>query len=411
MELGTIDSNERESVSPDSEKPDIMKIGIVCYPSIGGSGVVASELGKGLQERGHEIHFFSYDLPHRLDGSEDSFVFHHVDVPLYPVFRFPPYTLALATKIAEAAEKSGLDLVHVHYAIPHSTSALLAKMMMCHYNKKRLRIITTLHGTDTDLVGKEPSYRPVLEYSINGSDAVTAVSQYLKKSTLEEFDVNRDIKVIYNPIDMSLFRPPEKKRPSPAGGEKTILHISNFRPVKRVVDAVRILDLVRNFQHANLLFLGEGPDLPMAERTARQLGLLDRVTFKGKVENVEEWLRNGDLLLSTSEMESFGMTIAEAMASELPVVAYRVGGVSEVMEDRLHGRLVDLGETCMAAKAIAGILADPALGERYGKEGRRRIAERFRLEKIAGEYEALYEEVMNQEPLTMKGLAANCFCG
>lgn len=178
-----------------------MKIGIVCYPSIGGSGIVASELGKGLMDRGHEIHFFSYDLPHRLIGDGRLFNFHHVDVPLYPVFRFPPYTLALATRLAEVADREQLDVIHVHYAIPHSTSALLAKLMVCHYNRRDLKIVTTLHGTDIDLVGWEPSYRTIVEYSINTSDAVTAVSEYLKRATLEKFRIEREIEVIYNPIE------------------------------------------------------------------------------------------------------------------------------------------------------------------------------------------------------------------
>ncbi|KXK28819.1 MAG: GDP-mannose-dependent alpha-(1-6)-phosphatidylinositol monomannoside mannosyltransferase [Candidatus Hinthialibacteria bacterium OLB16] len=256
-----------------------MKIGMVCYPSIGGSGIVASELGKGLMDRGHEIHFFSYDLPHRLAGDERRYHFHHVDVPLYPVFRFPPYTLALATRLTEVAQEHDLDLIHVHYAIPHSTSGLLAKMMACHYNHKDLKIITTLHGTDIDLVGWEPSYRTIVEYSINSSDAVTAVSNNLKSATLEKFKVNRDIHVIYNPIDTTVFHPAPNS-PVNNHSPKTILHVSNFRPVKRVQDAVKVLDLARNHLPVRLVFLGDGPDRDLAEKTARQLGVLDRVVFR-----------------------------------------------------------------------------------------------------------------------------------
>jgi N-acetyl-alpha-D-glucosaminyl L-malate synthase BshA len=372
-----------------------MKIGIVCYPSIGGSGIVASELGKGLIHRGHEIHFFSYDLPHRLIGDGSLFTFHHVDVPIYPVFRFPPYTLALATKLAEAAEQHQLEVIHVHYAIPHSTSALLAKLMSCHYNRRDLKIITTLHGTDIDLVGWEPNYRAITEYSINSSDAVTAVSEYLKLATQEKFKVTRDIRVIYNPIDTSVFHPAPETPSTNGQRVRTILHISNFRPVKRVQDAVKILDLVRNHLPVRLVFLGDGPDRSVAEKTARQLGVQDRVVFEGTISNIEEWLRRGDLLLSTSSLESFGMSIAEAMASGLPVVAYRVGGIPEVVEDGVQGRLVEPGDVCGAAKAVAEILTNPTLSKTYGRNARERIESKFKLELVAEQYERLYQEVLD----------------
>lgn len=371
-----------------------MKIGMVCYPSIGGSGIVASELGKGLMDRGHEIHFFSYDLPHRLAGDERRYHFHHVDVPLYPVFRFPPYTLALATRLTEVAQEHDLDLIHVHYAIPHSTSGLLAKMMACHYNHKDLKIITTLHGTDIDLVGWEPSYRTIVEYSINSSDAVTAVSNNLKSATLEKFKVNWDIHVIYNPIDTTVFHPAPNS-PVNNHSPKTILHVSNFRPVKRVQDAVKVLDLARNHLPVRLVFLGDGPDRDLAEKTARQLGVLDRVVFEGSVQNIEERLRQADLLLSTSSNESFGMSIAEAMASGLPVVAYRVGGIPEVIEDGIQGRLVGPGCFCEAARAVVQILSNPVLHRQLGKQARERIEQHFRSDLIARQYEELYQSVLN----------------
>lgn len=370
-----------------------MRIGIVCYPSIGGSGIVASELGKALLERGHEIHFFSYDLPHRLAGDAAGYTFHHVDVPIYPVFRFPPYTLALATTLAEAAQTHQLDIIHVHYAIPHSTSALLAKMMACHYNQRDLKIITTLHGTDIDLVGWEPSYRTIVEYSINHSDAVTAVSENLKRATLEKFKVTQDIRVIYNPIDTQVFHP----NPTPAPNNnrmKTLLHVSNFRPVKRVQDAVKVLDLAKNYLPVRLVFFGDGPDRPLAEKTAKQLGVLDRVDFQGSVQNIEERLRQGDLLLSTSNNESFGMSIAEAMATGLPVVAYRVGGIPEVVEDGVNGRLVEPGCYCEAARAVVEILSNPTLHIQYGQSARARIEQHFRCDLIAKQYEDLYQEVL-----------------
>ena len=376
-----------------------MKIGIVCYPSIGGSGIVATELGKGLLDRGHDIHFFSYDLPERLNGYSGRFFFHHIDVPLYPVFRFPPYTLALATSIAEAAEQHQLDVIHVHYAIPHSTSALLAKMMTSFYQGKDLKIITTLHGTDIDLVGWEPSYRKIVEYSINSSDAVTSVSHHLKRATHEKFRINRDIQVIYNPIDTDLFRPlPDREGPNP--GKKRILHISNFRPVKRVVEAVKIIDIIRSCSNpVELVFLGDGPDRAEAEKTAQQLGVTDLVTFAGKAHRVEEWLQKADLLLSTSEMESFGMSIAEAMSCGVPVVAYRVGGVPEVVEDGIQGKLVGVGEVCSAAKAINDILASKEIWHAYSQSARDRIVEKFRLELITQEYENLYARVLKQDPV------------
>jgi N-acetyl-alpha-D-glucosaminyl L-malate synthase BshA len=359
-------------------------------------------------ERGHEIHFFSYDLPHRLNGEEKNFNFHHVDVPLYPVFRFPPYTLALATAIAKSAEEDQLDIVHVHYAIPQSTSALLAKLMSCYYNAKRLRIITTLHGTDIELVGNEPNYKPVVEFSINSSDAVTAVSHYLKAATMETFDVRKEIRVIHNPIDTHLFRPAGEGTDGRSEEGFTILHVSNFRPVKRVEDAVKILDLVRNTHNARLVFLGEGPELPHAQRTARQLGVADRVFFEGRTDQVPEWLRKADLLLSTSELESFGMTIAEAMASQLPVVAYKVGGVPEVVEDGVQGRLVRKGDICAAAKAVADLLANQQLRQTYGIAARKRILEHFELEKITSEYEICYQEVLNSKPASLVGMTGDC---
>ncbi len=376
-----------------------MKIGIVCYPSIGGSGIVATELGKGLLDRGHDIHFFSYDLPERLNGYSGRFFFHHIDVPLYPVFRFPPYTLALATSIAAVAEQHQLDVIHVHYAIPHSTSALLAKMMTSYYQGKDLKIITTLHGTDIDLVGWEPSYRKIVEYSINSSDAVTSVSRHLKKATHEKFRINRDIQVIYNPIDTEAFCPlPDRRGPNEK--KKQILHISNFRPVKRVVEAVKIIDIVRSCcESVELVFLGDGPDRAEAERTAQQLGVTDHVVFAGKVNHVEEWIQKADLLLSTSEMESFGMSIAEAMSSGIPVVAYEVGGVPEVVEDGVEGSLVEMGGLCSAAKAISDILSNPTVWNSYSRAARQKVLGKFQLESITEQYENLYDRVLKQEPI------------
>lgn len=373
-----------------------MRIGIVCYPSIGGSGIVATDLGKSLARMGHEIHFFSYDVPHKLEGATEQFHFHHVDVPFYPLFRFPPYTLALATSIYEANAVSPLDILHVHYAVPHSTSALLAKQMICSKKNERLKVITTLHGTDTDLVGQMPQYKPAVEYSLNWSDAVTAVSRYLKEMTERQFEIQKPIHVIYNPIDSNLFSPlPEEERSQRC--EKRIIHISNFRPVKRVIDVIKTFDLIASVMHARLVLVGDGPDRHEAEMLVGQLGLNDKVEFAGPQQDVVESLRNSDLLLSTSETESFGLTIAEAMSCEVPVVATSVGGVPEVIEHGVTGFLAPLGDIqCLAESAIQ-VLRCPKRFASVGQAGRKRILEQFEMNKITQQYLDLYEQVLNSD--------------
>ncbi|MDP8242788.1 MAG: N-acetyl-alpha-D-glucosaminyl L-malate synthase BshA [Candidatus Hinthialibacter antarcticus] len=373
-----------------------MRIGIVCYPSIGGSGIVATDLGKSLARMGHEIHFFSYDVPHKLEGATEKFHFHHVDIPFYPLFRFPPYTLALATSIYEANAVAPLDILHVHYAVPHSTSALLAKQMICSKRNEKLKVITTLHGTDTDLVGQMPQYKPAVEYSLNWSDAVTAVSRYLKDMTERQFEIHKPIHVIYNPIDSALFSPsPEEDRAQRS--EKRIIHISNFRPVKRVIDVIKTFDLISNVIQARLVLVGDGPDRSEAEMLVAQLGLVDKVEFAGPQQDVVESLRNADLLLSTSETESFGLTIAEAMSCEVPVVATSVGGVPEVIKHGVTGFLAPLGDIqCLAESAIE-ILRCPKRFAAIGKAGRQRILEHFEMEKITKQYVDLYNEVLNSD--------------
>ncbi len=371
-----------------------MKIGIVCYPSIGGSGIVATELGKSLSRRGHQVHFFSYDVPHKLEGADEQFHFEYVDVPLYPLFRFPPYTLALASTIYQTCKEHQLDILHVHYAVPHSTSAFLAKQMLCSRGESHLRVITTLHGTDTELVGLMPSYKPVVEFSIDSSDIVTAVSGHLKKSTLSQFDIHRDIRVIYNPIDTDLYSPSTDEDKFHKD-KKTIVHISNFRPVKRINDVVKVFDLIHSAMPARLVFIGEGPDRSTAELLICKLGLQDRVTFLGPQADVTETLRHADLLLSTSESESFGLTIAEAMACEVPVVASAVGGVPEVIEDGVTGYLAPVGCIRTLAKSAIEILSDSKKQEAFGKAGRQRVLNTFAQELITTQYERLYEEVLN----------------
>ncbi len=375
-----------------------MRIGIVCYPSIGGSGIVASDLGKSLARMGHEIHFFSYDVPHKLEGATETFHFHHVDVPFYPLFRFPPYTLALATSIYEANSESPLDILHVHYAVPHSTSALLAKQMICSKRNEQLKVITTLHGTDTDLVGQMPQYKPAVEFSLNWSDAVTSVSRYLKNITEKQFDIHKPIHVIYNPIDSDQFSPlPEEQRKHNC--QKRIVHISNFRPVKRVIDVIKTFDLISNIIHAKLILVGDGPDRSEAEQLVSQLAIADKVEFTGPQHDVVGTLQHADLLLSTSETESFGLTIAEAMSCEVPVVATSVGGVPEVVEHGETGFLAPLGDIqCMAESAIE-VLRCPERFAQIGKAGRRHILDNFEMNKITKQYLDLYEDVFTSEDL------------
>lgn len=370
-----------------------MKIGIVCYPSVGGSGIVASELGKSLSRRGHSVHFFSYDIPMKLEGATEKFHFHHVEVPLYPLFRFPPYTIALASKIYETSKKDPLDILHVHYAVPHSTSAFMAKQMLCSRGESPLKVITTLHGTDTALVGQMASYKPVVEYSIDFSDAVTAVSNFLRERTLEDFDIHQDIHVIHNPIDTAIFCPPPEKSKN---RKKLIVHISNFRPVKRIPDAIRVFDLVRYQVAAELLMVGEGPERAGAERLASQLGLENQVKFIGWQPDVEEVLKRADLLISTSEYESFGMSIAEAMATELPVVATQAGGIPELVLDGTTGYLAPVGDVQALAEAIIKIFATPGKQEEFGQAGLQRIKSHFHVDKITDQYEALYQYVKSQ---------------
>ena len=370
-----------------------MKIGIVCYPSVGGSGIVASELGKSLSRRGHEVHFFSYDIPAKLENATEKFHFHHVDVPVYPLFRFPPYVIALASNIYEASKENPLDILNVHYAVPHSTAAFMAKRMLTSRGEPSFKVITTLHGTDTALVGQMASYKPVVEYSIDFSDAVTAVSGYLQKQTQELFHIRQKIHVIYNPIDTAIFNPPAEK---PKNAKKVIVHISNFRPVKRVCDAVKVFDLIACRIPAELWFVGEGPEMSGAEQMAAQLGLRDKIKFLGKQPDVEDILKKADLLLSTSEYESFGMSIAEAMATEIPVVATCAGGIPEVVEHGVTGYLAPVGNIQGLAQAALRILTCPCIHDQFGKAGLQRIRDHFHVDTITSQYESLYENVLTQ---------------
>jgi N-acetyl-alpha-D-glucosaminyl L-malate synthase BshA len=371
-----------------------MKIGITCYPTYGGSGVVATELGIELAARGHEIHFISYAVPIRLNSWHDRIYFHEVEVTTYPLFDHPPYTLALAVKMQEVAQEVGLDLLHVHYAIPHSVSALLARSMQA---PKRLPFITTLHGTDITLVGSDRSYLPITKFSIEQSDGVTAISNYLKNETVKQFDIQRPIEVIANFVNCDLYQRSTDsalRAQWAPNGEPILMHLSNFRPVKRITDAVNIFALVREKIRAKLVMVGDGPDRGAAEYLAKQKGLSRDVLFLGKQDHVEQKLGLADLFLLPSEVESFGLAALEAMACEVPVVATNTGGVPEVVTQGLDGYLVDPHDVVGAAKYALEILTRPDRGRSMGEQARKNAQARFCSTLIIPHYEAYYQKVL-----------------
>ncbi len=351
-----------------------MKIGITCYPTYGGSGVVATELGLELAARGHEIHFISYAPPIRLNHEDERaqgrIHFHEVEVTTYPLFDHPPYALSLAVKMTEVAESANLDLLHVHYAIPHSVSALLARMMAA---PRRLPFITTLHGTDITLVGADRSYLPITRFSIEQSDGVTAVSKYLKNITVREFEIKNHIEVIPNFVNCDVYRhiedSPERSQWAPKG-EPIVMHLSNFRPVKRVTDVVEIFARVRAQMPAKLVLMGDGPERGAAEYLVRQKKLGCDVIFLGKRERVQEDLGIGDLFLLPSDSESFGLAALEAMACEVPVISTNVGGLPEVVTHGVDGYLVEPRDVESAAKHAIEILSRPDRGRALGKKAR-----------------------------------------
>ena len=379
-----------------------MKIGITCYPTYGGSGVVATELGIELAARGHEIHFITYSQPFRLTGREANIRYHEVPVSNYPLFEYPPYDLALATRMAEVAEFHSLDLLHVHYAIPHSVSALLARQMLA-ARGKHLPFITTLHGTDITLVGLDHSYLPITKFGIDESDGVTAISSDLRDRTRDNLGVTRDIEVIRNFVNCDFYqRNPAlfaEQRPRFARpGEKLLVHLSNFRPVKRVLDVIEIFAQVSRVLPARLLLIGDGPERSNAEFLAMRLGLTDRVDFVGKQENVNELLALSDLMLMPSELESFGLAALEAMACCVPAIATRVGGVPELIDDGVNGLLYPVGDVdAMAAGAIS-LLSDPALLETFSVAARRTAQDHFCATRIIPQYERYYDQIVAAPP-------------
>ncbi|HEY6904722.1 MAG TPA: N-acetyl-alpha-D-glucosaminyl L-malate synthase BshA [Candidatus Acidoferrales bacterium] len=372
-----------------------MKIGITCYPSYGGSGVVATELGIELAARGHDVHFISYAMPIRLSGSNERISFHEVEVTTYPLFDHPPYALALATKMAEVAEAASLDLLHVHYAIPHSVSALLARMMVM---PRRLPFITTLHGTDITLVGNDRSYLPITRFSIEQSDGVTAISHYLRDRTLREFEIKRPIEVIPNFVNCDLYKRSDDARARAKwapGGEPILMHLSNFRPVKRITDVIEIFALVREQIPAKLVMIGDGPDRGAAEYVTRKKRLAKDVFFLGKQQHVYEKLGLADLFLLPSDEESFGLAALEAMACEVPVLATNVGGVSEVVTHGADGYLFEPRDVATAAKYALGILTLPDRGRAMGKMARVDARRQYCSNDIIPVYEAYYEKILN----------------
>jgi N-acetyl-alpha-D-glucosaminyl L-malate synthase BshA len=378
-----------------------MKIGITCYPTYGGSGVVATELGLELARRGHEIHFISYSQPIRLTGNEPNIHYHEVEVTRYPLFEYPPYDLALATRMAEVSQLYELDLLHVHYAIPHSVSAMLAKQMLAATPPRReLPFVTTLHGTDITLVGLDRSYLPVTRFSIEQSDGVTAVSQYLRDRTVKVLDVKKNIEVISNFVNCddylrkSEWR--EQRREYASDNERILVHLSNFRPVKRVPDVIEIFDRVRKKVPSKLLLIGDGPDRSQAEWLAVQKGIHENVLFLGKQDRVQEKLAISDVLLMPSELESFGLAALEGMACEVVPIATRAGGVPEVIEHGVTGFLADVGHIDTMARYAIDLLSDESALREMGKRARAAAQARFCSSRIIPLYEAFYRQVLGK---------------
>ena len=373
-----------------------MRIGITCYPHHGGSGVVATELGKHLAENGHDVAFISYSTPLRLTELAPRVSFHEVEIVSYPLLKQFPYTLALASKMAEVARMKQLQVLHVHYAIPFAAAALLAKQIVPELN---LKVVTTLHGTDITLVGRNPSFRSITAMTIENSDAVTTVSEYLKEETYSEFKVKKEIDLIYNFIDpdrhVSSIHDclPALKCPE----QYTLMHISNFRPVKRVTDVIKVFALFAEKKNARLIMLGDGPDASTACHLAEDLGVRDKVEFAGIVSSVVPFLERANLLLLPSETESFGLVALEAMASGVPVVASDVGGLPEVVDHGVTGFLAPVGDVNKMAEYALEILDDCSSCRKFARAARQRAVELFDYRNIIPQYEAIYERVLGAE--------------
>lgn len=373
-----------------------MKIGIVCYPTFGGSGVVATELGMALAQKGHHVHFITYKQPVRLDFISNDIHFHEVFVEEYPLFHFQPYELALSSKMVEVVEMYDLEILHVHYAIPHAYAAYMAKQMLAEKGIS-IKVVTTLHGTDITLVGSHPNYKTAVEFSINNSDVVTTVSESLKEDTYRLFNIKKDIKVVHNFIDFKKYPEitgPECQRSTLASGEeKIITHISNLRPVKRAQDVIDIFYRIQQEMPAKLLLVGEGPDREMLENKVKMLGMLDKVLFMGNSNEVNKLLCYSDLFLLPSQTESFGLAALEAMAARTPVISTNSGGLAEVNEHGVTGFLSNVGDVQDMAKNAINILEDEERLQQF-KDNAFEQAMRFSLENVLPHYKSIYREVM-----------------
>lgn len=371
-----------------------MKIGIVCYPTFGGSGVVATELGMALAAQGHQVHFISYSQPFRLDFFSGNLFYHEVPVTNYPLFEFLPYEISLTSKLVDVVMHQELDLLHVHYAIPHASAAYMARQIL-EKRGKRIPFITTLHGTDITLMGRDPSYQPVIEFAINESDGVTAVSDSLRQDTLKYFNITREIEVIPNFIDIENYAKPSDlcfKGMYAPNGEKVITHISNFRPVKRIDDVVRVFEKIHKEIPAKLILAGDGPERGNVENLARQLGVINDVVFLGKTKAIERVLCMSDLFLLTSESESFGLSSLEAMASNVPVISTNTGGIPEVNIDGYSGFLSNVGDVDDMAKNALRLLKDNALMQQFRAQARTQAA-KFNITEILPIYERMYSRL------------------
>ena len=373
-----------------------MKIAIVCYPTFGGSGVVATELGIELSKKGHEIHFITYSQPVRLDALSSNLHYHEVNVPDYPLFKYEPYELALSSKLYDVVSKYKIDVLHVHYAIPHAYAAYMAKKIL-NENGRRIPIITTLHGTDITLVGNHPFYKPAVTFSINKSDIVTCVSKSLMEDTREFFEIKRDIKVIPNFIDIEKYESKlnmfEKNFIS-QGDEKIIVHVSNFRPLKRIVDVLKIFEKVNSQISSKLIMVGDGPDKKKAKDYLRKNNLKNRVIFLGKTNEVDEILCSSDLFLLPSEKESFGLAALEAMALKVPVISTNIGGLKELNINGNSGYTSDIGDIDSMASNAIKILSDKSLRKKYRSQAFEN-AKKYDIKKIIPLYENIYDEAIN----------------
>ena len=387
-----------------------MKIGITCYPTYGGSGALATELGIALARRGHEIHFITYQQPFRLPSFLPRIYFHEVDVGRYPLFEYPPYDLALAVRMHEVVLDHGLDLLHCHYAIPHATSAWIAKEML-RPTRPDIRVVTTLHGTDITIVGQDPSFKPITKFSIEKSDGLTAVSQYLQTETLTTFGCTAcRIEVIPNFVDPEVY---DRSRHTSIlddqvdSDTRVLMHVSNFRPVKRVKDVVRIFARVAEQVPSVLVMVGDGPDRVHAEAEARELGLQEKVFFLGKIEAVAPLLAGADLFLLPSASESFGLSALEALACGVPVVATNVGGLPEVIREGETGMLCGVGDVDAMSEAAIAILRDADRWQFMSDRAAADARERFSLESIVADYEAFYEYTLALPPAVSTAMAAH----